>query len=73
MVAWVRIAARYTSEGDTGEGLRIIARPNRTLTLRGMTALFARITVVVLTFKVLDLSWQAHGRYCRLSAWRCLW
>ncbi len=44
--------ARYTPEGDTGEGLRMIVRPNRTLTLRGMTALFAGLTVVVLTIGI---------------------
>lgn len=44
--------ARFTPEGDTGEGLRVIVRPNRTLTLRGMTALFAVLTVVVLTIGI---------------------
>jgi uncharacterized membrane protein len=44
--------ARFTPEGDTGEGLRVIVRPNRTLTLRGMTMLFAGLTVVVLTIGI---------------------
>jgi len=44
--------ARITPEGDTGEGLQVIVRPNRTLTLRGMTVLFAGLTVVVLTIGV---------------------
>lgn len=43
---------RYTPEGDTGEGLRMIVRPNRTLTLRGMTVLFAGLTAVVLTIGI---------------------
>lgn len=41
--------ARYTPERVTGEGLRMIVRPNRTLTLRGMTLLLAGLTAVVLT------------------------
>lgn len=41
--------ARFTPEGDTGEDLRVIVRPNRALSLRGMTALFAGLAVVVLT------------------------
>ena len=44
--------ARYKPEGDTGEGLRITVCPNRTLSLRGMTVLFAGLTVVVLTIGV---------------------
>lgn len=44
--------ARFTPEGDTGEGLRVIVRPNRTLTLRGMTVLFAGLTLVVLTIGI---------------------
>jgi uncharacterized membrane protein len=44
--------ARFTPEGDTGEGLRVIVRPNRTLSLRGMTVLFAGLTVVVLTIGI---------------------
>lgn len=44
--------ARYTPESDNGEGLRIIVRPNRTLTLRSMTVLFAGLTVVVLTIGI---------------------
>ena len=44
--------ARFTPEGDTGEGLRVIVRPNRTLTLRGMTVLFAGLTVVFLTIGI---------------------
>jgi len=44
--------ARITPEGDTGDGLQVIVRPNRTLTLRGMTVLFAGLTVVVLTIGV---------------------
>lgn len=44
--------ARYTPEGDTGEGQQIIVRPNRTLTLRDMTVLFAGLTVVVLTIGI---------------------
>ena len=44
--------ARFTPEGDTGEGLRVIVRPNRTLTLRSMTVLFAGLTVVVLTIGI---------------------
>jgi len=48
----VRTDARITPEGDTGEGLQVIVRPNRTLTLRGMTVLFAGLTVVVLTIGV---------------------
>jgi uncharacterized membrane protein len=44
--------ARFTPEGDTGEGLRVIVRLNRTLTLRGMTVLFAGLTVVVLTIGI---------------------
>ena len=44
--------ARYTPESDNGEGLRITVRPNRTLTLRSMTVLFAGLTVVVLTIGI---------------------
>ncbi len=44
--------ARFTPEGDTGAGLRVIVRPNRTLTLRGMTVLFAGLTLVVLTIGI---------------------
>jgi uncharacterized membrane protein len=44
--------ARFTPESDTGEGLRVIVRPNRTLTLRGMTVLFAGLTLVVLTIGI---------------------
>lgn len=44
--------ARITPEGDTGEGLRVIVRPNRTLTLRGMAVLFAGLTLVVLTIGI---------------------
>ena len=44
--------ARFTPEGDTGEGLRVIVRPNRTLTLRGMTVLFVGLTLVVLTIGI---------------------
>ena len=44
--------ARFTPEGDTGEGLQVIVRPNRTLTLRGMTVLFAGLTVVFLTIGI---------------------
>lgn len=44
--------ARYTPESDNGQGLRVIVRPNRTLTLRSMTVLFAGLTVVVLTIGV---------------------
>lgn len=44
--------ARFTPEGDTGEGLRVIVRPNRALTLRSMTVLFAGLTVVVLTIGI---------------------
>ena len=44
--------ARFTPEGDTGAGLQVIVRPNRTLTLRGMTVLFAGLTVVVLTIGI---------------------
>lgn len=44
--------ARITPEGDTGEGLRVIVRPNRTLTLRGMTVLFVGLTLVVLTIGI---------------------
>jgi uncharacterized membrane protein len=44
--------ARITPEGDTGEGLQVVVRPNRTLTLRGMAVLFAGLTLVVLTIGV---------------------
>lgn len=44
--------ARITPEGDTGEGLQVIVRPNQTLTLRGMTVLFAGLTLVVLTIGI---------------------
>lgn len=44
--------ARITPEGNTGEGLQVIVRPNRTLTLRGMTVLFAGLTLVVLTIGI---------------------
>jgi uncharacterized membrane protein len=44
--------ARITPEGDTGEGLQVVVRPNRTLTLRGMTVLFAGLTLVVLTIGI---------------------
>lgn len=44
--------ARITPEGDTGEGLRVVVRQNRTLTLRGMAVLFAGLTLVVLTIGV---------------------
>ena len=44
--------ARITPEGDTGEGLQVVVRPNRTLTLRGMTVLFAGLTIVVLTIGI---------------------
>jgi uncharacterized membrane protein len=44
--------ARFTPEGDTGEGLRVIVRPNRRLTRWGMTVLFAVLTVVVLTIGI---------------------
>ena len=44
--------ARFTPEGDTGAGLQVIVRPNRTLTLRGMTVLFAGLTVVFLTIGI---------------------
>jgi uncharacterized membrane protein len=44
--------ARFTPEGDTGEGLQVIVRPNRTLTLRGMTVLFTGLTVVFLTIGI---------------------
>ncbi len=44
--------ARFTPEGDTGEGLRVIVRPNRTLTRWGMTVLFAVLTLVVLTIGI---------------------
>ena len=36
----------------TGDDLQLIVRPNRTMTLRGMTLLFAGLTVVVLTVGV---------------------
>lgn len=44
--------ARITPEGGTGEGLQAVVRPKRTLTLRGMTVLFAGLTLVVLTIGV---------------------
>lgn len=44
--------ARYTPESDNGEGLQIVVRPNRVLTLRGMTVLFAGLTLVVLTIGI---------------------
>ncbi len=44
--------ARITPGGDTGEGLQVVVRPNRTLTLRGMTVLFAGLTLVVLTIGI---------------------
>lgn len=44
--------ARITPEGDTGEGLQVVVRPNRTLTFRGMTVLFAGLTLVVLTIGI---------------------
>lgn len=44
--------ARYPPEGDTGAGPRMIVRPNRMLTLRGMTVPFAGLTLVVLTIGI---------------------
>lgn len=43
---------RLTPEGDTGDGLRVILRPNRALSLRGMTVLFAGLAIVVLTIGI---------------------
>ena len=40
--------ARSRPESDTGQDLRIVVRPNRALTLRGMMLLFAGLTTVVL-------------------------
>lgn len=44
--------ARYEPKNDTGEGLRIVVRPNRVLTLRDMLWLFAGLTTVVLVIGV---------------------
>ncbi len=52
MVAWAKVDTRYMPEGETGEGLRMIVRPNRALTLRGIIVLFVGLSVVVLTIGI---------------------
>ena len=52
MAVWAETDTRYTLESGTGEGQRMIVCPNRMLTLRGMTALFAELTAVVLTIGI---------------------
>ncbi|MDH3513666.1 MAG: DUF2244 domain-containing protein [Gammaproteobacteria bacterium] len=43
---------RYPPESNTDEFTRVIVRPNRTLSLRQMTLMFAVLTVVVLTIGI---------------------
>ena len=43
---------RYTPENETGEGLRVLVRPNRSLSLRAMVVLFAGIAAFVITIGI---------------------
>ena len=43
---------RYTPENEAGEGLRVLVRPNRSLSRRAMAVLFAGIAAVVITIGV---------------------
>jgi len=43
---------RYTPENETGEGLRVLVRPNRSLSLRAMALLFAGIAAFVITIGI---------------------
>ena len=43
---------RYTPENEAGEGLRVLVRPNRSLSLRAMVLLFAGIAAFVITIGI---------------------
>lgn len=43
---------RYTPENEVGEGLRVLVRPNRSLSLRAMVLLFAGIAAFVITIGI---------------------
>jgi len=43
---------RYTPENEAGEGLRVLVRPNRSLSLRAMVVLFAGIAAFVITIGI---------------------
>jgi len=43
---------RYTPENEAGEGLRVLVRPNRSLSFRAMVVLFAGIAAFVITIGI---------------------